>query len=151
MTKLGSSLLGPGGAILVALAFALSACNPTPTVNPLRVGVAPPPAPVPPASASWHQISFEGQSFSLKDKDRSILDQVVTEMLNKPSATITVIGRIDRPGSAEDVLHVAQRRFEGVRDTLIYRGNVSPDRILTLRTEESPKTGRRTGVDVAVY
>jgi len=106
---------------------------------------------VPPASASWHQISFEGQSFSLKDKDRSILDQVVTEMLNKPSATITVIGRIDRPGSAEDVLHVAQRRFEGVRDTLIYRGNVSPDRILTLRTEESPKTGRRTGVDVAVY
>lgn len=137
----------------VVLALLLGACNPTPQVNQLPVLAARPPPPVPPATALWHAIGFEGQSFTVKDKDRSILDQVVTEMLNKPGAVITVIGRIDRPGSPEDVLHVSQRRFEGVRDTLIYRGNVSPDRIQTLQTEDSPKTGAagRNSVDVVVF
>jgi outer membrane protein OmpA-like peptidoglycan-associated protein len=143
--------MGRRSAVLMALA--LGACNPTPQVNPLRVAVAPPPPAVPPSTASWHAISFEGQSFTVKDKDRAILDQVVTEMRNKPGALITVIGRIDRPGSSEDVLHVSERRFEGVRDTLIYRGNVAPDRIQTLRTDESPKTGAagRSSVDVVVF
>ena len=151
MIKPAVSLLGRRYAVLTALA--LGACNPTPQVNPLRVPVAAPPPEVPPATASWHAISFEGQSFTVKDKDRAILDQVVSEMVNKPGAIITIIGRIDRPGSPEDVLHVAQRRFEGVRDTLIYRGNVSPDRIRTHRTDDSPKSGAagRNSVDVVVF
>ena len=151
MTKPAASHLGRRSAVLMALA--LGACNPTPQVNQPRVLAVRPPPPVPPGTASWHAIGFDGQSFAVKDKDRAILDQVVNEMLNKPGAVITVIGRIDRPGSPEDVLHVSQRRFEGVRDTLIYRGNVSPDRIQTLRTEDSPKTGAagRSSVDVVVF
>lgn len=151
MTK--PAFLNPCRRSAILLTLALGACNPTPQVNQPPVLTVRPQPPVPPGTALWHAIDFEGQSFTLKDKDRSILDQVVTEMLNKPGAVITVIGRIDRPASPEDVLHVAQRRFEGVRDTLIYRGNVSPDRIQTLRTEDSPKTGAagRNSVDVVVF
>lgn len=151
MSKPARILHRPWSAVLVALA--LCACDVTPQVNAPPVLVARPPPPVPPATASWHQIKFEGQSFTLKDKDRVILDQVVSELLNKPGSVITVIGRIDRPGGPDDLMSLSQRRFEGVRDTLIYRGNVSPDRIQTLRTDTSPRTGAagRNTVDVAVH
>ena len=123
----------------------LAACAQTPPPAP----VASNPPPVPPGpNATWYHVQFATNSHTLDPQGKLIVADVTSFLQKNPAAIATIIGKTDTVGTADYNMHLSHQRADAVRDALVYRSNISAERVETRWTGET-RQRVATGNDVA--
>ena len=85
-----------------------------------------------------NDISFDTNSYLIKQQLRSVLDPFAASLAGDPGAIVSIVGHTDSTGSAAINNPLSVERAQSVRDYLVARG-VSPIRIETSgRGEREP-------------
>jgi outer membrane protein OmpA-like peptidoglycan-associated protein len=135
----------------------LAAC--AQTSPPATVASNPPPVP-PGADATWYHVEFTTNSHAIDARGTSTVTDVTNFLQQNPNAIATIIGKTDTVGSANYNMHLSHQRADAVRDALVYRNNVSADRVETRWTGETRQTVATAGnvsaepnrvVDIAIH
>jgi outer membrane protein OmpA-like peptidoglycan-associated protein len=119
------------------------------------------PPPVPPgAGATWFHIEFETSSHKIGTQGEQTVAEVTNFLQQHPASIATIIGKTDTVGSANYNMHLSHQRADAVRDALVYRSNITADRVETRWTGETrlhvatannvPEEPNRV-VDIAVH
>jgi outer membrane protein OmpA-like peptidoglycan-associated protein len=107
------------------------------------------PPPVAPGPHSiWYVVSFDSDSHKIDASGQSVVNQVITQMLQNPASIATIIGKTDTVGSQAYNMHLSHQRADAVRDFLVYSGHIPADRVETRWTGER-RPNMTTGNDVA--
>jgi OOP family OmpA-OmpF porin len=114
---------------------------------PQTVGSNPPPV-APGATAVWHTVDFDTNSFAINANGQKVIADVTSFLQQHPASVATLIGRTDTVGTADANMRLSQRRADAVRDALVDDGHVALDRVETRWTGERRK-GVPTGDEVA--
>ena len=96
------------------------------------------PPPVPPGpNATWYHVEFTTGSHAIDSAGQTTVADVTNFMQKNPNAIATIIGKTDSVGSPNYNMHLSHMRADAVRDALVYRSNVSADRVETRWTGET--------------
>lgn len=106
----------------------------------------PPPAPAVVAPGNMVNVYFDFNRYRLTLEAREIIQQLAIQLKTESAATVTIIGKTDRAGSASYNLELSKRRAESVRAELIKDG-IAQNRITTRWTgERRPPVKTANGV-----
>ena len=103
---------------IVAIAFAVAACD----QSPQAASPAPPPAPPP---VKYWMVFFDTNSFKLNDKAASTVAEAATVAKSMQNSRVTVTRYTDTDGPPAYNMALSLRRANAVKDALVGNG-VSP-------------------------
>jgi OOP family OmpA-OmpF porin len=134
----------------------LAACSQT---SPRTEASNPPPVP-PGPNATWYHVSFDSGSYTMNADANRVVNELALYLQRNPAAIATIIGKTDTVGSRNYNMHLSHQRADAVRDALVYRDNVSAERVETRWTGENRQAVATTGdvaeaanrvVDIAIH
>jgi len=117
------------------LAKEAEACEPPPVAAPAPAVIAPPPAPAPkPAPVPERicitlKIEFDVNKADIKPKYHNVIGKVADFMKKYPETTAVIEGHTDNRGSYEYNIKLSERRADAVRNYLIEKFGIAPERL----------------------
>jgi outer membrane protein OmpA-like peptidoglycan-associated protein len=127
--------------------------------SPQTVASNPPPIP-PGPHAIWYHVSFDTGSYAINPDGSKVVNELALYLQRNPDAIATIIGKTDTVGSPNYNMHLSHQRADAVRDALVYRDNVSAERVETRWTGETRQAVATTAevaeaanrvVDIAIH
>jgi outer membrane protein OmpA-like peptidoglycan-associated protein len=106
-------------------------------------------APPPPATAhaSAYQVAFAPGSDAINLAGQRAIGDVSSMVDGNKAALVTIVGRTDATGSADENIQLSKRRAANVRDALLSLGKIDPTHVNTAWTgEERQDVGTNNGV-----
>lgn len=77
-------------------------------------------------------IYFEQSLPIIKAESYSVLDQIIPIFKRRPDLKISISGHTDNIGRESDLIDLSQKRADAIKDYLVQKGGISPDRITTV-------------------
>ena len=112
------------------------------------VSSSPPPAAT--ANASVYQVVFDPGSYSINLAGQRAIEDVSSVVDGNKKALVTIVGRTDATGSADENMQLSKKRAAAVRDALVATGKIDPTHVETAWTgEERQDVGTYNGVPTA--
>ena len=95
-------------------------------------------APPPPATghASAYQVAFAPGSDTINLAGQRAMGDVSSMVDGNKAALVTIVGRTDATGSADENMQLSKRRAANVRDALLSLGKIDPTHVNTAWTGE---------------
>lgn len=115
----------PAAAALGGLLLLLGACTPAPA-----------PASGNTQEATMFRVSFATDAASLDGEGEASISGAARYLLAHPAAHATLIGRADSAGPMASNQALSQHRAETVRDALVMKRHIAPERLETQWTGE---------------
>jgi OOP family OmpA-OmpF porin len=144
MSRLANSLTH-FGAIAALLLVAACTMPGRQTVN-----TPPPPPPRATAEASVYQVGFAPGSYAIDPAGHRTIEDVSSVVDGNQKAFVTIVGRADATGSADQNMKLSQERASAVRDELLAMGKIQANRVETAWTGENKQdVGTYNGVPAA--
>jgi len=111
-------------------------CGPAPVAEPAPAVIAPPPPPpkpepVPQKLCMTLKIEFDYDKSDVKPKYHNVIEKVAEFLKKHPEATVVIEGHTDNRGSYAYNIKLSDRRADSVRNYLIEKFGVAPERIST--------------------
>ena len=110
----------------------------------------PPPPPRATAEASVYQVGFAPGSYAIDPAGHRTIEDVSSVVDGNEKAIVTIVGRTDATGDAQQNMQLSQERAAAVRDELLAMGKISANRVQTAWTGEAKQdVGTYNGVPAA--
>lgn len=104
-------------------------------------------------------IEFEGGSSKILTEMEPDLDKVVNFLLDNPTLKLRISGHTDSDGNSDLNLKLSQKRAQAIKDYIIAKGQIEPDRIEALgfgsqkpiveeKTDEDKRINRRVEFEI---
>lgn len=77
-------------------------------------------------------IYFEQSLPIIKAESYSVLDQIIPIFKRRPDLKISISGHTDNVGRESDLIDLSQKRADAIKDYLVQKGGISPNRITTV-------------------
>lgn len=111
-------------------------CGPAPVAEPAPAVITPPPPPpkpepVPQKLCMTLKIEFDYDKSDIKPKYHHVIEKVAEFLKKHPDATAVIEGHTDNRGSYAYNIKLSERRADSVRNYLIEKFGVAPERLST--------------------
>lgn len=114
------------------------------------VNTPPPPPPRATAEASVYQVGFAPGSYAIDPAGHRTIEDVSSVVDGNEKAIVTIVGRTDATGDAQQNMQLSQERAAAVRDELLAMGKIPANRVQTAWTGEAKQdVGTYNGVPAA--
>ena len=157
---LNSKITLPRLAAFGALAL-LGACSQMYPYHAAEIAPVSNPPPVAPGpQAIWYHVAFNTGSFAIDADGQGVVSNVVTYLVQNPTAEATIIGKTDSVGSPAYNMHLSHQRADAVRNAMVYDGKIAAELVETRWTgqtrqavttaSDTAETANRV-VDIAIH